>query len=442
VNKQFKEFDTKFGRSQLNIIELQVNEASQKKVPLKKEKKLIKQKKKQLNKISSKVKIKKINKSPLILTEKNLWKEMNKILESPKAKPGMKHFSFMTEERIEILTDKKEMFNQNTQTQNFISMSKTSKKNAVKKGVDAETQIEENEVELIDIDKEIEPIIQVLIYQTLEQSRMEVLEEEEILLCQKENRRMGNVRLCLLNEIQRITIKENRLNAERKRRKDQISISSENAFYDSKKKLCQFAAKICMKKFKNNVFDKLENLGYFAEGAKNTLRKQFLPSLVHVSETKIDFHEDMKFLLAKILQDAKFNLLNKYKESKKRTQCLKTNFVNHELVNCLKTDNSEKQLFEFESCAESKEKVISPSLVKTNLVIGDTASVFLAPDMNADPKNNSSKKKMSDFKNQQSLFDPNNFGRQPNCRVHLRRPGFPSLLISEDSDEPRHQFQR
>lgn len=410
VRKQFKEFDEKFGRNQVNIIELQVNEESKNKIAVKKDKKIIKQKEKSSNKFSNKIKMKKINKNALILTEKNLWKEMNKILESPKAKPGMKHFSLMTDERIEILTDKKEMFNQNTQTQNFISMSKTSKKDAIKKGVDAQTQIEENEVELTDIDKEIEPIIQVLVYQTLEQSRMEVLEEEEILLSQKENRRMGNVRLCLLNEIQRITIKENRLNAERKRRKDQISIYSENSFYESKKKLCQFASKICTKKFKNNVFAKLENLAYFAEGAKNTLRKKFLPELAQVSETKIDFHEDMKFLLAKILQDAKFNLVKKYKESKNRTKCLKTKFVNNELINYLATQNSEKQLFEFESCLESKERIISTSVIKTNLVVGDIASVFLTSDTNINPKNNTSKKKVSDFKNQQLLFDPNNFG--------------------------------
>ena len=45
-------------------------------------------------------------------------------------------------------------------------------------GEDASTQI--NKGDLFDFDEEVEPIINVLTVKTLEESRMEVLEEEEI----------------------------------------------------------------------------------------------------------------------------------------------------------------------------------------------------------------------------------------------------------------------
>ena len=45
-------------------------------------------------------------------------------------------------------------------------------------GVEKETQIRDGD--LFDFDLEVEPILEVLIGKSLEQSRMEVLEEEEI----------------------------------------------------------------------------------------------------------------------------------------------------------------------------------------------------------------------------------------------------------------------
>jgi len=47
-----------------------------------------------------------------------------------------------------------------------------------KKGVDKKTLTEDNE--LFDFDKEVNPILEVLCGKTLELSRMEVLEEEEL----------------------------------------------------------------------------------------------------------------------------------------------------------------------------------------------------------------------------------------------------------------------
>lgn len=42
------------------------------------------------------------------------------------------------------------------------------------------TQIYDADAELFDFDKEVEPMLNVLVLKTLEQARMEVLEEEEL----------------------------------------------------------------------------------------------------------------------------------------------------------------------------------------------------------------------------------------------------------------------
>ena len=49
----------------------------------------------------------------------------------------------------------------------------------MKTGVDQETQIYEGD--LFDFDSEVDPILEVLVGKTLEQSMMEVMEEEELL---------------------------------------------------------------------------------------------------------------------------------------------------------------------------------------------------------------------------------------------------------------------
>ena len=64
------------------------------------------------------------------------------------------------------------------QTQDYIDRPQTPLFTPVKNGEDKYTQIEKGD--LFDFDQEVEPIINVLTFKTLEESRMEVLEEEEI----------------------------------------------------------------------------------------------------------------------------------------------------------------------------------------------------------------------------------------------------------------------
>lgn len=61
-----------------------------------------------------------------------------------------------------------------------------------KTGIDKETQVEDGE--LFNFDEEVEPILNCLLSKTLEKSRMEVLEEEEIKEMKEKQRHFQELR--------------------------------------------------------------------------------------------------------------------------------------------------------------------------------------------------------------------------------------------------------
>jgi hypothetical protein len=78
------------------------------------------------------------------------------------------------------------------QTQDYIDRPQTPIFTQVKTGEDASTQIEKGE--LFDFDEEVEPIVNVLTFKTLEEARMEVLEEEEIKIMKQQMQDFEKVR--------------------------------------------------------------------------------------------------------------------------------------------------------------------------------------------------------------------------------------------------------
>lgn len=79
---------------------------------------------------------------------------------------------------MEELTDKAPHYEIGNQTDFLIDRPQTPHSIPYKRGVDAKTLVEDNE--LFKFDKDVEPILAVLCGKTLELARMEVLEEEEL----------------------------------------------------------------------------------------------------------------------------------------------------------------------------------------------------------------------------------------------------------------------
>lgn len=90
------------------------------------------------------------------------------------------------------------------------------------------TQIKE--CDLFDFDTEVEPILQVIVGKTLNQSRMEVLEEEEVSKMKRHSVEFNRIRDTYLIEAQRLEEEEKRREEEIRRRIQELRI-----VYDQKK---------------------------------------------------------------------------------------------------------------------------------------------------------------------------------------------------------------
>jgi len=99
-------------------------------------------------------------------------------------------------------------FNIEVQTDEYIDRPQTPLFWPEKIGVDVYTQIEDGE--LFNFDEEVEPILNCLISKLLEQSRMEVLEEEEIKDMKIKQRYFEEIRNRELMEVERLEDAEKR----------------------------------------------------------------------------------------------------------------------------------------------------------------------------------------------------------------------------------------
>ena len=97
---------------------------------------------------------------------------------TPEPLQGRQNIDIQTDQFVEELTDKAPCYEIGCQTEIKIDRPSTPRFMPKKKGVDKKTLVEDNE--LFMFDDEVEPILSVLCGKTLESSRMEVLEEEEL----------------------------------------------------------------------------------------------------------------------------------------------------------------------------------------------------------------------------------------------------------------------
>lgn len=145
---------------------------------------------------------------------------------TPDPVEGRQHIDIQTEKFLEELTDKPPEYEQNVQTDFYIDRPPTPLFMPSKIGTDIATQIEDGE--LFDFDMEVEPILQVLVGKTLEQARMEVLEETELDDMRIQQREFKRLRDAELLETQRLEAIERRRADETDRRKRQQLTALEN----------------------------------------------------------------------------------------------------------------------------------------------------------------------------------------------------------------------
>ena len=149
-------------------------------------------------------------------TIKDIQQEFGSGQGTPPPQRGREHIEIQTEEYIEHLTDKPPEYEIETQTDFYIDRPLPRLFVPKKTGTDRETQIYQGD--LFDFDEEVDQILEVLVNKSLEQSRMEVLEEEELKKLKAEHQRYEQRRFAELAEVQRLEAKERRQVEELERR--------------------------------------------------------------------------------------------------------------------------------------------------------------------------------------------------------------------------------
>lgn len=107
---------------------------------------------------------------------------------------------------MEELTDKAPCYEIGCQTEIKIERPQTPRFMPKKTGVDKSTLVEDNELFLFE--DEVEPILSVLCGKTLEQARMEVLEEEELTTMREQQDYYKRMLTAEINDISRMEATE------------------------------------------------------------------------------------------------------------------------------------------------------------------------------------------------------------------------------------------
>jgi len=206
--------------------------------------------------------------------------------DTPDAVEGRKHIDVQTEQYLEELTDRPVEADVDTQTDAFMDQLPAPIFIPMKTGVDAATQVEDGE--LFDFDAEVEPILEVLVGKTLEQSMMEVMEEEELANMREHQEHFEQIRNAELAETQRLEEAEKRRFEEKERRLEQERRRVEREQQVTEKVAARTFTKGFLQELQSSVVDNLKDAGFFYDPLEAEVKDNFMPWLMDATEASMD----------------------------------------------------------------------------------------------------------------------------------------------------------
>jgi hypothetical protein len=196
---------------------------------------------------------------------------------SPEPVEGRKHIDVQTELYLEELSDRVEESDIAVQTDAFLDRPPTPLFIPAKTGLDIHTQIEEGD--LFDFDIEVRPILEVLVGKTLEQSLLEVMEEEELAQLRSQQRSFEQLRNAELVEQQRLEEQERRHSEEKMRRLTQQREVLAKEKETSDKLAARAFAQSYLSDLIPSVFGSLTDHGFFYDPVERDVDESFMPWL-------------------------------------------------------------------------------------------------------------------------------------------------------------------
>ncbi|XP_023584051.1 radial spoke head protein 3 homolog [Trichechus manatus latirostris] len=196
---------------------------------------------------------------------------------TPEPVEGRKHVDVQTELYLEEIADRIIEVDMECQTDAFLDRPPTPLFIPAKTGKDMATQILEGE--LFDFDLEVKPMLEVLVGKTIEQSLLEVMEEEELAHLRANQYAYEELRNIELAEVQRLEEQERRHREEKERRKQQQWEIVHKHMETAQKIAARAFAQRFLADLLPSVFGSLRDGGYFYDPVERGLWRFLLDSL-------------------------------------------------------------------------------------------------------------------------------------------------------------------
>ena len=161
-----------------------------------------------------------------------------------------------------------------------------------KKGVDCETQVEDGD--LFNFDEEVAPLVQVIVSKTLEDSRREVLEEEELKHIDFQINKYKEKEIEEKNKIIELENEEKNRHIMRLNKKKEKEHKIQMTKMFQQKLMARKIAKQYANKLIHNTYNNMEQRGILKTADANDFFTDLLPEIQNISE--INFNLDKKLL--------------------------------------------------------------------------------------------------------------------------------------------------
>ena len=214
---------------------------------------------------------------------------------------GRKHIDVQTDNYLEELTDRRPEVDEETQTDAYMDRPPLPLFIPTKVGLDKATQVEDD---LFDFDLEVEPILEVLVGKTLEQSMQEVLEEEELAAIRRRQEDFEQARNAELAEVQRLEAEARRKFEEKQRRVTQESDRIVHEKDVEEKVAARAFAKEYLTDLHENVFGGLVDDGTFYDPLVKEVEDVFMPWVTDQVVDRLDRVALSRKLATMVLESA------------------------------------------------------------------------------------------------------------------------------------------
>jgi len=136
-----------------------------------------------------------------------------------------------------------------------------------------------DEDDVFDFEMEVAPIVEVLSSKTLEQSLLEVLEEEELIQVGEYRRDFQQSRNAQLADVQRLQARDDRVEAEKAARVAEAKIRIEQERIHAEKVAAARSALAMVDEMEEQIIQKLQTEGVFYDGVNKQVQDSFIPWL-------------------------------------------------------------------------------------------------------------------------------------------------------------------